>query len=201
MCLYPNAFKVWPASGTGSNLLPLFALFTDEMPIATLEDATRWWHHLSLKMSKVEIWVFWLRGFYLIANWALKIFLKDRIARDGWWGWPTHPIQPVKRVQLTLRHLRFHHHRTSLDSVLKAIWTCLGKPVYTKMDEFSENFRRGGGHCGLTGRIIKNLKMPKKLRQGAQNSGKITSIVKLIKFSAIHWKYFFSKWLPWHICV
>merc|ERR1712032_504306 len=41
-------------------------------------------------------------------------------------------------------------------------------------------------HYGLTGRIIKNLKMPKKLRQGAQNSGKITSNLKLIKFSAIH---------------
>ena len=43
-----------------------------------------------------------------------------------------------------------------------------------------------GGHYGLTGRIIKILKMPKKLRQGAQNSGKITSNLKLIKFSAIH---------------
>ena len=39
-------------------------------------------------------------------------------------------------------------------------------------------------HYGLTGRIIKNLKMPKKLRQGAQNSGKIARKLELIKFSA-----------------
>ena len=50
-----NASKVQPASGTGSNLLPLFALLTDEMPIAALEDSTRWRHHLSWKMSQVEI--------------------------------------------------------------------------------------------------------------------------------------------------
>ena len=43
-----------------------------------------------------------------------------------------------------------------------------------------------GGHYGLTGRIIKNLKLPKKLRQGAQNSGKITSNLELITFFAIH---------------
>ena len=46
----------------------------------------------------------------------------------------------------------------------------------------------GGGHYGLTGRIIKNLKLPKKLRQGAQNSGKITSNLELIKLFAIHSK-------------
>ena len=45
-----------------------------------------------------------------------------------------------------------------------------------------------GGHYGLTGRIIKNLKMPKKLRQGAQNSGKITSNLELIKLFTIHSK-------------
>ena len=50
-----NAPKVQPACGTGSNLLPLFALLTDEMPIAALEDSTRWRHHLSLKMSQIEI--------------------------------------------------------------------------------------------------------------------------------------------------
>ena len=48
-------------------------------------------------------------------------------------------------------------------------------------------------HYGLTGRIIKNLKLPKKLRQGAQNSGKITSNLELMKLFAIHSKYFFLK--------
>ena len=43
-------------------------------------------------------------------------------------------------------------------------------------------------HYGLTGRIIKNLKMPKKIRQGAQNSGKISRKLELIKFSASDWK-------------
>ena len=46
------------------------------------------------------------------------------------------------------------------------------------------DFVRKRGHYGLTGRIIKNLKMPKKLRQGAQNSGKIARKLELIKLSA-----------------
>ena len=73
----------------------------------------------------LKVWVF---CFYLIADWALKIFLKDWIARNGWWCWSSHPIQPVKGVQLTLRHLGFHHHRTCLDSVLKMLWTHCENP-------------------------------------------------------------------------
>ena len=32
-------------------------------------------------------------------------------------------------------------------------------------EEISVGGGKGGGHYGLTGRIIRNLKMPKKLRQ------------------------------------
>ena len=50
-----------------------------------------------------------------------------------------------------------------------------------------------GGHYGLTGRPIKNLKMPKKVRQGGQNLGKITRKLELETFFASNGKLFFSK--------
>ena len=53
--------------------------------------------------------------------------------------------------------------------------------------------RRGGGHYGLTGCIIKNLKLLKKLRNCAQNSGMITRKLELITFFARNQKSFLSK--------
>ena len=50
-----------------------------------------------------------------------------------------------------------------------------------------------GWHYGLTGRPIKNLKMPKKVRQGGQNLGKITRKLELETFFASNGKLFFSK--------
>ena len=50
-----------------------------------------------------------------------------------------------------------------------------------------------GGHYGLTGRIIKNLKLPKKLMNCAQNSGMITRKLELITFFARNGKLFLSK--------
>ena len=54
---------------------------------------------------------------------------------------------------------------------------------------------RGGTppHYGLTGHAIKNLKMPKKVRQGGQNLGKITRKLELETFFASNGKLFFSK--------
>ena len=51
-----------------------------------------------------------------------------------------------------------------------------------------------GGHYGLTGRIIKNLEMPKKLRQGVQNSGKITSNLELLAKRISRKKGRMQKW-------
>ena len=46
----------------------------------------------------------------------------------------------------------------------------LGKKFPEKLSGLS--VKRGGGHYGLGGQIIKNAKGHKKLRQRAQNSGK-----------------------------
>ena len=47
-------------------------------------------------------------------------------------------------------------------------------------------------HYGLTGHAIKNLKMPKKVRQGGQNWGKTTSKLELKTFFARNGKSFFQ---------
>ena len=48
------------------------------------------------------------------------------------------------------------------------------------------------GHYGLTGPPIKNLKMPKKVRQGGQNLGKITRKLELETFFASNGKLFLA---------
>ena len=66
--------------------------------------------------------------------------------------------------------------------------------IYVGFPPAAQNFLVSkGGHYGLTGRPIKNLKMPKKVRQGGQNLGKITRKLELETFFASNGKLFFSK--------
>ena len=95
-----------PASRTRSNLLSLFALLADQVAVAALEDPAGGRHHLRWRESDVEHSGQKVDNVsHLIADWALKIFLKDRVAWNRRRGGSSHSIEPVKCVQLSFGNL------------------------------------------------------------------------------------------------
>ena len=96
-----------PASRTRSNLLSLFALLADQVAVAALEDPAGGRHHLGRREAAVVL----KRkrnvqsSAHLVADWALKIFLKDGVAWNRRRGGSSHSIEPVERVQLSFGHL------------------------------------------------------------------------------------------------
>ena len=87
--------------------MSLFALLADQVPVAALEDPAGGRHHLRWRESDVEHSGQKVDNVsHLIADWALKIFLKDGVAWNRRRGGSSHPIEPVKGVQLAFGHLQ-----------------------------------------------------------------------------------------------
>ena len=95
-----------PASRTRSNLLSLFALLADQVAVAALEDPAGGRHHLQWREADVEHSGKKVDNVaHLIADWALKIFLKYGVAWNRRRGGPPHSIEAVKCVQLAFGDL------------------------------------------------------------------------------------------------
>ena len=98
-----------PASRTRSNLLSLFAFLADQVTVAALEDPAGGRHHLGRREAAVVLkkgkTTFVKSSTHLVADWALKIFLKDGIAWNRRRGGSSHPIEAVKCVQLSFGDL------------------------------------------------------------------------------------------------
>ena len=90
--------------------MSLFALLADQVAVAALEDPAGGRHHLRWRKyddeqsgQKVD------NVSHLIADWALKIFLKYGVAWNRRRGGSSHSIEPVKRVQLSFGDLQNNH--------------------------------------------------------------------------------------------